>query len=240
VVAVKLAQSILRCGLLARTACVALAMGCAAMPATAGSVPFDFNTEFSGGQAPAGPAPWIIVTFSDTSTPGMVQLTVTTGGLTGNEDISGLYLNINPSLIVADLAFTSLNSGSGKIAASSIQLGEDAFKADGDGKYDILLNYPTGSGPGTFNHTVSSSYDITYSGSGAFSAASFDFLSTPMGGHGPFLAAAHVLNTTGAGSGGSGWVAPVSPVPLPAAVWLLISGLGGLAGFVRRGAAGRP
>jgi hypothetical protein len=195
----------------------------------AASVTYDFNVEFSGGQAPAGPAPWIVATFTDTATPGQVQLTITTSGLTGNESISGLYFNINPALNPSQLVFTSLNGGSCTIAASSIQLGEDAFKADGDGKYDILLNYPTGSGVSTFNRTVSSSYDITYSGAGALSAAAFYFLSTPMGGHGPFYAAAHVQNTTGAGSGGSGWVAPVPSVPLPAAVWLLLSGLTGLA-----------
>ncbi|GAC1454513.1 MAG: hypothetical protein PVSMB6_10380 [Steroidobacteraceae bacterium] len=214
-------------------ACAALIFSCAATCASAGSVSFDFNTEFSGGQAPSGPAPWIIATLADTSTPGVVLLTITVGGLTGNESLSGLYLNVNPALNVPDLTFTGLNTGPGNIAASSIQLGEDAFKADGDGRYDVLLNYPAGSGAGTFSGTLSSSYDITYSGSGTLSAASFYFLSTPMGGHGPFLAAAHVQNTTGAGAGGSGWLAPVPQVPLPAALWLFICGLGGLAGLAR-------
>ncbi len=84
----------------------------------------------------------------------------------------------------------SLNGGSGTIPASSIQLREDAFKEDADGKYDIEMNYPTGSGPGTFNHTVSSSYDIT-------------------GRAGPLLRGCPRAEHTGTRSGGSGWVAPV-------------------------------
>ncbi len=210
----------------------ALLVGGAPMPLAASTITYDFNLEFSGGEAPAGPAPWIVATFSDTSTPGQVQLTITTSGLTGNENIAAAYFNISPTLNVSKLAFTSLNAGAGTIAASSIKLGEDSFMADGDGRYDILLNYPTGSGSGTFNDAVSSSYDITYKGSGTLTAASFFALSTPAGGHGPYYAAAHVQNTTGPGSGGSGWVAPVpSAVPLPDAMWLLISGLAALAGI---------
>jgi hypothetical protein len=129
------------------------------------------------------------------------------------------------------LIFTSLNSGAGTIAASSVNTKRDGFKADGDGLYDISLAYPTGSG---FNKNLTSSYDITLSGGGSFSAASFFVLSTPSGGHGPFNAAAHVQNTTGAGSGGSGWVAPSAAVPLPAALPLLLGGLGFLGRFARR------
>lgn len=198
--------------------------------ATASTITFDFSTEFSGGQAPAGPAPWIVATFSDTSTAGQVQLTITTSGLTGAENISALYFNIDPALNVSKLVFSSLNGGSGTIAATSIGKKEDGFMADGDGKYDILLSYATGSG---FMHGVTSTYDITDPGSSTFSAASFNFLSTPAGGHGPFDAAAHVQNTTGAGSGGSGWVAP-APVPLPAGGWLFMSGLGCLAALAHR------
>ena len=208
----------------------ALAFAVVSPPAAAATVTYDFNVEFSGGEAPAGPTPWIVATFSDTSIAGVVQLTITTSGLTGNESIAALYFNLDPTLSATHLAFTSLNSGAGSIAASSIQTGTKAFMADGDGLYDILMSYPTGSGPGTFNNTVSSTYDITYKGNGTLTAASFFFLSAPAGGHGPYYAAAHVQNTTGPGSGGSGWIAPVSAVPLPASVWLLLSGFGSLVG----------
>ena len=201
----------------------ALVLLCCTATAARASIIYDFNTEFSGGTAPSGPAPWIVATFSDTSTPGQVQLTVTTSGLASSTKISGLYFNLDPSLSPNDLKFQSLNGAPGTISDSSLQLKENGFMADGDGKYDILLSYPT-SGT-TFHGDDTSSFDITYSGSGTFDAASFYFLSFPAGGHGPFYAAAHVLDTSS--TGGSGWVAPVAPVPLPPSLPLLATGLFG-------------
>ncbi|HEV2269376.1 MAG TPA: hypothetical protein VGR92_07960 [Steroidobacteraceae bacterium] len=202
-----------------------LVLLCCAATAARAAIVYDFNTEFSGGTPPSGPAPWLVATFSDTSTSGQVQLTITTSGLASSTKISGLYFNLDPDLNVSDLSFKSLNGGSGTVNDSSLQLGENAFMADGDGKYDILLSYPTSGA--TFHGGDTSSFDITYSGSGTFDAASFYFLSDPAGGHGPFYAAAHVLDTSA--NGGSGWVAPVSPVPLPPSLPLLATGLLGFA-----------
>lgn len=203
---------------------IVILLGCAATAAQAAIV-YNFNTEFSGGTPPTGPAPWLTATFSDTPTPGQVQLTITTAGLTGDEKINGVYFNLDPALNVSDLSFTSLNGGAGTAGDSQLQLGEDQFMADGDGKYDILLSYATSKS--TFSGGDTSSFDITYTGTGAFDAASFYFLSSPAGGHGPFYAAVHVLNTSS--SGGSGWVAPVSPVPLPSSLPLLAAGVFGFA-----------
>jgi hypothetical protein len=196
--------------------------------AAAATVTYNFNAEFSGGQAPSGPAPWIVATFTDIS-PGDVRLTIGTSGLTGQENIDkkGIYFNFDPLLDVTKLHFASANGGAGTIAANTIDLGTNSFKADGDGLYDINLLYTAGSG---FGRNLTSIYDIT-DPSATISASSFYFLSSPSGGHGPFYAAAHVQNTGGAGSGGSGWVAPV---PLPAAGWLLLYGVGGVAIFNRR------
>ena len=204
----------------------ALILLCCVATAARASVVYDFNTEFSGGTAPSGPAPWMVATFSDTSTPGQVQLTITTTGLASMTKISGVYFNLDPNLNPSDLSFQSLNSAPGTINDSSLQLKENGFMADGDGKYDILLSYPT-SGTTTFHGGVSSSFDITYSGSGTFDAQSFYFLSFPAGGHGPFYAAAHVLDTSS--TGGSGWIAPVAPVPVPPSLPLLATGLFGFA-----------
>lgn len=201
----------------------ALILLCFVATAARASIVYDFNTEFSGGTAPSGPAPWIVATFSDTSTPGQVHLTVTTAGLLSSAKIGALYFNLDPNLNPNDLTFQSLNGAAGTVSYSSLQLGENGFMADGDGKYDMLLSYPT-TGK-TFSGGDTSSFDITYSGSGTFDAASFYFLSQPAGGHGPFYAAAHVLNDNG--NGGSGWVAPVSPVPLPPSLPLLATGLFG-------------
>jgi hypothetical protein len=201
--------------------------------ASASPVEFDYNIEFSGGQAPGGTTPWITSTFTDINSgpeAGAVELTISTLHLVQNENVSEADFNILPSLDtqLANLVFTPV---SGTLAATAINTGPDAFKADGDGKYDIQLMYTTGSG---FGGQQFSSYYITdpQVTAGTITAQSFDTLSTPMGGHGPFRAAAHVQNTTGAGSGGSGWIAP-APVPIPTAGWLLLSGLVGLVAFAR-------
>ena len=200
--------------------------------ANASTLEFDFNAEFSGGQAPGGVAPWITATITDITSgahAGSVELTISTANLLSNENVSEADFNILPSLNsqLSNLVFTPVSG----VAASAINTGVDAFKADGDGKYDIQFMYPGGSG---FDKQLTSSYYISDPGS-VLTVADFDTLSAPMGGHGPFLTAAHIQNTTGAcgssGCTGSGWVAPV---PLPAAAWLLLSGLGGLAAFARR------
>jgi hypothetical protein len=59
---------------------------------------------------------------------------------------------------------------------------------------------------------------MTLSSGGTLTAASFDFLSTPAGGHGPYLTAAHV-QSIGAGED-SGWVT----APEPATLGILATG----------------
>ena len=122
--------------------------------ASAASFTFDLNIEFSGGQAPGGSPPWLSATFTDTGTPGEVSLTLSASppggaGLTGTENVDGWYFNVAPAF-VGSLAF-SLPPGtplpiSGTL--TNIQQGEDAFKADGDGLYDILFSFGTGTGKG--------------------------------------------------------------------------------------------
>jgi hypothetical protein len=222
--------------------CGLAALLCATGVARAGTVTYGFNTEFSGGEAPGGTAPWITATFTDITSgahAGSVELTISTANLVSSENISEIDFNILPALTgqlgtgknpgTGNLVFTSANGAPGTTNASSISAEEDAYKADGDGLYDIQLLYPTGSG---FNANMTSSYYIT-DASATISALSFYTLSTSSGGHGPFYSAAHVQNTTGAGSGGSGWVAPV-PVPIPAGAVLMLSGLAGLGAAARR------
>jgi hypothetical protein len=191
--------------------------------AAAATITFDFNHEFSTGTPPAGTVPWLTASFTDLA-PGSVQMVVNTDGLTASEFVSGLYFNINPLLNPDDLTFArdgaSTGPGSGSITISTET---NQFKADGDGRYDILLDLPT-SGD-RFGAGEALIYNISASG---LTAASFFYLSQPAGGHGPFYAAAHVQSI---GGGDSGWVAPV---PLPAAAWLLLSGVGALSAVRRR------
>jgi hypothetical protein len=181
--------------------------------------------------------PWITAVFQDTSTPGSVMLTLSAPHLTGNEFVSGWYFNLNPALDPTQLQFNSATVSSGSFTLPGIRESVDSYKADGDGKYDILLSFSTSGGlNGNFTSGDSLSYTLSGNfGSHVLSAADFLFLSAPAGGHGPFDAAAHVQGI-GQNSGASGWVDPSSPimgqdvVPAPdGAATMMLLGVGVLA-----------
>lgn len=202
--------------------------------APAATVAMAFSQAFSG-SAPAGTAPWLTATFTDAGA-NEVRLELSAGGLSGAESLRGAYFNLDAALVPAGLTFAYI-SGSAGTQAGSITAGSDCCKADGDGRYDLLFAFASGSG---FDAGETAAYRIVYAGAGTLRAASFAFLSSPSGGHGPFYAAAHVQNI----GSESGWVAAqgysfqeVSPVPLPAPLALLAAGLACLAGGGRRRAA---
>ena len=195
--------------------------------AQATSVSFDLDFEFSGGFNPSGPAPWLNILIEDAGAD-TVNVTFTSHLSTSGEFISEIYMNLDPLL---DETMLSGAVTVGNPAWDSLQVWTDHFKADGDGRYDLLFSYDH-SGPGQF--TVGSTTTTTLSLSG-LDAYSFSFLSQPAGGNGPFYAAAHVQ---GIGEECSGWIGsgdsslgtagdvctPVT-VPEPATSVLLLSGL---------------
>ena len=201
-----------------------LAMTLVVPQARATGIVFNLDTVFSGQSTPpAGPGPWTSASLLDIS-PGTVQLTVTNVGLSTGEFIRGLYLNLNPADNVSDLHF-SLVSSHGSFSLPSISLGEDSFKADGDGLYDILLSFGTAHNT-TFTVDDSVTYQIT--GIANLESSDFAFMSSPAGGSGPFYAAAHVQGTP-PNNGQSCWIEPgVGPIPVPepAAEALLALGAG--------------
>jgi hypothetical protein len=222
----------------------AIAFAAFFLPAAAFAVPqtltIGSDIEFSGGQAPASAThPWVLLTIAD-SGPNSVLLTLTAPNLTGSENVSEFYFNIDPALSMDldHLIFSNLVKG-GSFDTPTIDQGENAFKADGDGKYDIHFSFTTG---GNVSKTFTTGESLQYTITGAgISASSFDFMSAPDGGHGPFITAAHVQNTTGVGSGGSGWVADTTggtivtqSVPEPTSVALFALGLVGTAAWGRR------
>jgi hypothetical protein len=232
----------MKTGLVTRLCSVAFAFALALLHdsvARANTVTYDYNYEFSTGTTPTGPAPWIRAVFQDV-TPGTVTLTLTTPDLSGSEFVSGWYFNLNPNLNVSSSYLNFSGASGGTFTPPTIQQQEDGYKADGDGKYDILLSFNTSGGASAqFTSGDTLTYTITGVGVDAgLTAADFLCLSTPAGGHGPFDSAAHVQ---GIGNGGSGWVEPSGGNSTPdggATIVLLGSALLGLgllrSDFLRR------
>lgn len=190
------------------------------------------------GTGPANAAP-IRATFTDVV--GGVQLKLEDIGLTSTEFVSQWYLNLNPTLNVSQLTI-AYQSG---VTTNGAPLKDtNNLKADGDGYYDIRIDFETStSSANRFDSGSTSIFLLTYTGTGTFNADSFAHKSVNQQGQfysGSFYSAAHVQGITG---GLSGWqvanktnvVAGTNAVPAPPSAIATISGLAifGLVGFAR-------
>ena len=150
---------------------------------------------------PAAASPWLTVVTTDLGA-NQVKVDLEAVGLTGSEYASEWYLNLDPALDPTKLSFISSDPAPANFLLPTIALGINAYKADGDGFYDIRLNFDSSGGN---NHRFTASdkltYTVTYNGAGVFAGSSLAFLSAPDGGVGPFYAAAHVQSTGGDGLG---------------------------------------
>ena len=199
--------------------------------AQAGSVTFELDFTFSGGADPSGTAPWLTILIDDHGSAGSVDVHFTSNLITTDEFISEIYLNLNPAIEATDPLFMVGTPG-GTVIYNDLQLGIDAFKAGGDGRYDLWFKYDVASGTDRFGDTLGDTSDAGFLFPGLV-YSDFNFSSSPAGGHGPFLAAAHVQ---GIQPNCSAWIAPnlnggagagdcVTTVPEPATSVLLLSGL---------------
>jgi len=162
------------------------------------STPLDI--EFSGGTAPASPTlPWVRSTFT-TEAGGTVLFTLTADHLTNPERVNSFYFNFNDALNVQNLNFQLVSGGA--FTLPTVNLGQNAFMADGDGRYDIRLNFaPVAAANQAFGQGDTLTFRLSYTS--AIDASQFGYLSQPSGGHGPFYAAALIQDTPG---GQSGWI----------------------------------
>jgi len=198
------------------------------------------DVEFSVNTAPVNTPPWMTATFNSTDS-NTVRLTMAADNLTGTEFIGKWFFNFSGD--ASNLGFAYVSGSSTGPASSTIYKGESTnTKADGDGYYDIGFYFPTSSGS-RFEAGETVVYDIT--STSAISASSFNLFSTPGGGTGTYLTAAHVQgiapnsegycgNGSYVGAGGtcSGWVGTTTVVPEPVSSTLFIVGAATL-GFRR-------
>lgn len=200
-----------------------------AVQATAKTITLGSSFEYSGGTAPVSVAlPWLTTAFDDGGGTGSIILTLSATNLIGSEFVSSWYLNVFQESQVTSLSF-SAPTKTGDFADPTISLETNGFKADGDGKFDILLSSATSDGVST-RFTAGDSVSYVVSGIAGLSADSFNVLSSPAGGKGPFTHAEHVQSI---GSGNSGWVSGPG-VPEPSSILALLGGVGSLFALRRR------
>ena len=174
--------------------------------APAAIVTFDNVIEYSGGQQPAGPQPWLRAVFDDGGGTGSVTLTLTALNLVGQEYVNDWYFNLDPALNPANLNFAVQNT-TGTFATPTVLKGTNAFSAGGSTDFDIQVDFDNAPPANRFGPGDSIQFLIT--GIPSLMANSFNFLSVP-GGQGPFLNAAKV-HGIGPDGLGSGWVTVPEP-----------------------------
>jgi len=219
-----------------QTALGAMVVAAMALPVSASAtvLTFSLDVEFSGATPPAGATPWITATFDDSfGGANTVRLTMSATNLVGTEFISEWSFNFDPGLDPTLLTFAPVSVAA--VGATTISTGVNAFQADGDGKFDILFDFPPP--PGTFTSKFTAGetviYDLTYVS--PITVAAFDFGSAPGGGQGTFKSAAHIQGI-GASGNDSGWIGPGNgdmKMPEPASLMIFAFGLMGL-GFAAR------
>jgi hypothetical protein len=182
-------------------------------------VVFGTCVEFSGATPPEGTPPWVTARFADSGY--AVRLTMDAYNLVDVEFIGEWLFNVDPAAGVdpADLVFTRIE-GDGPTAADTTVLRQaEAFKADGDGFFDIKFEFPPPpGGDAKFQAGEYVVWDITRTGID-LDPWMFNWISS--GSAGGLFTAAHIQGI-GIGGDDSGWVT----IPAPGAALLGVIGLG--------------
>lgn len=193
-----------------------------AMTAQADPVTFVLGgADFSGPTANTGGD----ITVHIQNIAGGVRITVTNNLVDPGAFLSALYLNTSVAPLAAALG-TCVSCAATNGQTMTFNFGSDAFQADGDGRYDILIDFSTMAADRLLAGEVII-FDITSTTVG-FTSDSFLVFSAPGGGNGPFRAAAHIQSLP---DGQSDFI---SEVPEPTSMILLGTGLATLAAGLRK------
>ncbi|HEX5886453.1 MAG TPA: PEP-CTERM sorting domain-containing protein [Pyrinomonadaceae bacterium] len=193
-----------------------------AMTAQADPVTFVLGgADFSGPTANTGGD----ITVHIQNIAGGVRITVTNNLVDPGAFLSALYLNTSVAPLAAALG-TCVSCAATNGQTMTFNFGSDAFQADGDGRYDILIDFSTVAADRLLAGEVII-FDITSTTVG-FTSDSFLVFSAPGGGNGPFRAAAHIQSLP---DGQSDFI---SEVPEPTSMILLGTGLATLAAGLRK------
>lgn len=190
-------------------------------PSQAATVTYSLDYIFSPPTGSGTPLATVTLTDFDTA----VQFDITNRAGAGTR-LDSLYFNFAQGAINPDqLTFSNVSAAPGTystLLAPSISATVAALKADGDGYFDGKFSYST-------NNFLGDGQTLSFRLSAAgqdLSVNDFQFFSLPGGGTGSYIMASHIQNMPYSGS--SLWVGTVAVVPLPGALLLFGTGLGGL------------